>query len=193
MKRALIINGSLRAGGNSDQIIASLVAGAKRGETSIVHYILRNHLIRDCVGFYFCYRNSECALDDEMKNIHREIQSADVLILASPLYWWGVTGLMKTFIDRLYLYYPRRNAKLIAGKKAIILTPMHVNEKEHGKEAYESEIEPITLTYGHILKRLGIEILDMVFFPGVGKKGEARKNAAYIEGASKLGEQIGTL
>jgi multimeric flavodoxin WrbA len=39
------------------------------------------------------------------------------LILASPLYWCGVTGLMKTFLDRLFFYYHPRNKDLISGKK----------------------------------------------------------------------------
>jgi multimeric flavodoxin WrbA len=46
------------------------------------------------------------------------------MVFASPLYWWGVTGLMKTFIDRLLFYYYSKNRSLISGKKAIIVTRM---------------------------------------------------------------------
>ena len=125
-----------------------------------------------------------------MQEIHGEIQNSDLLIFASPLYWWGVTGLMKTFIDRLYLYYPRSNTGRIAGKKAIIITPMHVNETEHGKIIFNSEIEPIKMTYHYILTRLGVDIADMVFYPGLNNKGDAKEIKEYLNNAYKIGKGL---
>ena len=125
-----------------------------------------------------------------MQEIHNELQNSDLLIFASPLYWWGVTGLMKIFIDRLYLYYSKRNTELIAGKKLIILTPMHVNEIEHGKKAFKSEIEPFIKTSKYIFTRLGIKILDIIFFEGLNAKGDATKNIEYLNRIFKLGEQL---
>ena len=127
-KKVLVINGSLRVRGNTDTLMANLLKGTENTDIIATRYLLRDKKISDCNGCYYCYKNNSCSIKDDMQNIYEEIQKSDLLILASPLYWWGVTGLMKTFIDRLYLYYPRTNTGLIAGKKAIIITPMHVNE-----------------------------------------------------------------
>ena len=188
--RTVIINGSLRAKGNTDVVINSLLNGTKKSDTIIKQFVLRNKNIGGCRGCYFCYKNDHCTLKDDMQEIHNEIQKADLLILASPMYWWGVTGLMKTFIDRLYLYYPKSNGHLVAGKKLLFIIPMNVNEKQHGRKAYLSEIEPIQMTSKYIFKRLGIELIDIVFYSGLSAKGDAIKNVEYLDSAFKLGENL---
>ena len=190
IKKVLIINGSLRTGGNTDTVLASLMEVIKNTKIIATQYFLRDKKIEDCKGCYYCYKNNSCSIKDDMQEIHHEVQNSDLLILASPLYWWGVTGLMKTFIDRLYLYYPRRNAEMIAGKKAIIITPMHVSEIEHGEIVFNSEIEPLKITYNHILKRLRVEILDIIFYSGLSNRGDAKKNTTYLNSVYKIGEQL---
>ena len=192
-KKILIINGSLRINGNTDTLLANLINGTKDTNIIATQYNLRDKKIADCKGCYYCYKNSSCSIKDDMHEIHSEIQTSDLMILASPLYWWGITGLMKTFIDRLYLYYPKRNAELIDGKKALIITPMHVNEKEHGEKAFNSEIEPLKMTYSYILKRLGVQILDIKFFPGLANKDDAGKNTVFLNSVYKLGELLNEL
>jgi multimeric flavodoxin WrbA len=188
--KALVINGSLRAGGNTDTLVARMLEGAASAGVAASLHVLRDKKLAGCRGCYSCYENPRCAVRDDMQELHLEIQGSGLLVLASPMYWWGVTGLMKTFIDRLYLYYPPANREMIAGKKAIIITPMHVSEGEHGAEAFRSEIEPLRITYGHILKRLGISIIDMVFFPGLTGSADARENRKYLENAFEIGRGL---
>jgi multimeric flavodoxin WrbA len=69
-----------------------------------------------------------------MTKIRNFIQEGRLLIFASPLYWCGVTGLMKTFLDRLFFYYHAHTKLMIGGKRSIIVTPM--NQSNVG---YESE------------------------------------------------------
>ena len=189
-KKVTIINGSLRVMGNTDELLKALIKGTKKTEINSKQYVLRDKTIADCKGCYYCYNHSSCSIKDDMHEIHQELQNSDLLIFASPLYWWGVTGLMKTFIDRLYLYYPKKNAELIAGKKIIILTPMHVNEIEHGEKTVKSEIEPLSITSKYIFTRLGIKILDIIFFEGLNVKGDAKKNIEYLNRVFRLGEQL---
>ncbi len=189
-KRIVIINGSLRVKGNTDAIIESLLEGAENTDVAIKQFVLRDKKINGCKGCYYCYENNNCSIKDDMQEIHHEIQQSDLIILASPMYWWGVTGLMKTFIDRLYLYYPKRNGHFVAGKKLILIIPMNVNEKQHGREAYISEIEPIQMTSKYIFKRLGIQILDIVYYPGLRSKGDALKNKEYLNQSYKLGQKL---
>ena len=192
-KNIVIINGSLRLNGNTDTIIKSLLKGADNPGTNINQFVLRDININDCKACYYCYRNDTCSINDDMQNIHNKIQKSDILILASPMYWWGVTGLMKTFIDRLYLYYSKRNANLIARKKLLLIMPMNVNAKQHGNEAYLSEIEPVKMTSRYIFKRLGMEIIDILFYPGLNAKGDAIKNKEYQENLYNMGQKLSQL
>ena len=189
-KRIVVINGSLRVNGNTDAIINSLLKGAENTNAIIKQFVLRDKRINGCNGCYYCYEKEECPIKDDMQEIHRELQQSDLIILASPMYWWGLTGLMKTFIDRLYLYYPKKNGHLMAGKKLILIIPMHVNEGQHGREAYLSEIEPIKMTSKYIFKRLGMQILDIVFYPGLGAKQDAINNSGYLNHSYDLGKNL---
>jgi len=189
-RRIVIINGSLRANGNTDAIIKSLLDGAESINAIIKKYVLRDKIINDCKGCYYCYNNNNCSIKDDMQEIHQDIQKSDLIILASPMYWWGVTGLMKTFIDRLYLYYPKRNGHFVAGKRLLLIIPMNVNEEQHGREAYISEIEPIQMTSKYIFKRLGIEIIDIIFYPSLSAKGDANKNREYLKYSYQLGQKL---
>ena len=189
-KNVVVVNGSLRVKGNTDTLLEKLSEGTKETDINLKQFVLRDIIIEDCKGCYYCYKHSNCSLEDDMQKIHPELQNTDLLIFASPMYWWGVTGLMKTFIDRLYLYYPKRNAELIAGKKLIFLTPMKVNSVEHGEKVFESEIEPLIITSKYIFNRLGIKIIDMIFFEGLNTKSEAIENINYLNRAFKLGKQL---
>jgi len=190
IENVTIINGSCREGGNTDKLVSMLEEGVNDKHIKLNKHILRNKSINDCNGCYYCFKNPYCLQRDDMQVIHDEIQKSDLIILASPMYWWGVTGLMKTFIDRLYLYYPKSNTHLVEGKKLIIIVPMHVNQEQHGLAAFQSEIEPLKMTSGYIFKRLGIEIIDIIFYPGLNDKASIKEHEEHLEHAYQLGKKI---
>ena len=189
-KKVIIINGSCRAGGNTDMLVTMLEKGVKERCINLSKHVLRNKSISDCKGCYHCYKSTCCSIKDDMQVIHNDIQKSDLIILASPMYWWGVTGLMKTFIDRLYLYYPKRNTPLVAGKKLFIIVPMNVNPEQHGLATYQSEIEPLEMSSRYIFKRLGMELLDIIFYPGLNDKASIKEHEEHLENAYRLGNTI---
>ncbi|MEW6110474.1 MAG: flavodoxin family protein [Nitrospirota bacterium] len=129
----LIVNGATRINGNTDIIIRKIIEGAKKAGLNPTLVELRNKNISNCIGCYKCLRESKCNFQDDMTGIRDFINGSKLLILASPLYWCGVTGLMKIFLDRLFFYYHPQNKGLISGKKAIIVTPM--NQKKVDDES----------------------------------------------------------
>ena len=75
----------------------------------------------------------------------------------------------------------------------LVIIPMNVNEKQHGRKVYMSEIEPIQMTFKYIFKRLGMEIIDIVFYPALSAKGDAIKNEEYVDNSYKLGQKLAQL
>lgn len=153
-------------------------------------HVLRDKAIDDCTGCCHCFKHSFCSIKDDMQAIHQDIQMSDMIVLASPMYWWGVTGLMKIFIDRLYLYYPKNNIKRVAGKKLLALVPMNVNPDKHGLKVYQSEIEPLEMSIKYIFKRLSIDIIDIIFYHGLNEKSAVKGREDYIEHVYRVGNQI---
>ena len=179
-KEILIINGSIRKGGNTDIIVNKIIEGTNKSKAYPELITLRDKQIENCVGCYKCLKESQCSLQDDMAGVRSALEEARLLILASPLYWCGVTGLMKTFLDRLFFYYHPRTRELISNKKAIIVTAM--NQKN---VANESGI--LIEFYKRLFNCLGVKIVDMFFFGDVMEKGAVMKRKEYMEKASSIG------
>ena len=122
-----------------------------------------------------------------MNILRREIEDSGLLILASPNYWCGVTGLMKTFIDRLYFYHHPVNSALIAGKKSVVLVTQGVETHIE----YESSL--IFEFFRRAMKSLQMELLDTVIFPGLMEKDDAASRSEYLQQAYDLGRRLGSL
>ncbi len=163
--------------------LPELIDGAKKAGSNPNLIELRNKNISNCIGCYKCLRESECNFQDDMTEIRNQINAAELMILVSPLYWCGVTGLMKTFLDRLFFYYHPQNKGLISGKKAIIVTPM--NQKNVN---YESEV--LVAFYNRLLGCLDVKILNMPFFSDIMKKGSVLKKPEYLKQAYAIGTNL---
>lgn len=186
-KSVIVINGSAREGGNTDALLDKFEAGAQNYESGVVHFRLRDLNIGDCQGCYLCREKSECGQDDDMTAIRKAIQDSGLLIFASPLYWCEVTGLMKTFIDRLYFYYHPNTKSLISDKKAIIICPLGETEN------IEHETELMIEFNRRAFRSLEIELLDIMLFPGLYEDRDNYKKPKYLDSMKQLGMQLKSL
>lgn len=104
MKIAALL-GSPRAGGNSAAIARRFIekAGKLGAETSV--FELNRLSYRGCQGCYACKKALDhCALKDDLTEVLHAVQEADVVLLASPVYYGDITAQLKGFIDRTYSY-----------------------------------------------------------------------------------------
>ena len=182
-KRAVIINGAIRINGNTDSLVTGIIEGASDTDLEINVVILRELNVGNCIGCYHCLPKSSCSTEDDMTKLREYMESSQLLIFASPLYWCGVTGLMKTFIDRLFFYYHPETKPWISGKKAIIITPM--NQKN---VVYESET--LVHFYARLLNCLEIKDIDMFFFGEIMKKEDLSKKPQYLKVAYRIGKNL---
>ena len=177
----LVINGATREGGNTDTIINLFAEGALAAGLHTDRIQLRNLTIADCIGCCTCLRESRCHFDDDMTGLRKEIIASSILVLASPLYFCEVTGVMKTFIDRLYFFYHDVNKNMVAGRKVLIMTTL--GEKESG---FETEI--IEESYKRLLKALDMKLVGMHYFPDLMEKESIGQKPAYLEKAYNIGK-----
>lgn len=186
-KSILVINGSPRDGGNTDAILSMFIKGAKIMQREPIYRKLRELNIAECIGCCKCRGESICEFEDDMTLMRRDIEDSELLIFATPNYWCEVTGLMKTFMDRLYFYHHPANSSLISGKKALIISTMG----EATNIEYESAllIEFFTRT----MKSLKIEMLDTVLFYGLMEKDDIATKPEYLELAFDLGKRLVSL
>lgn len=185
-KSPLIINGSTRVNGNTDIIIDKIIEGARSVDLVPSLIVLRDKQVSNCIGCFQCLEEYKCSINDDMNEIRNSIDKSELLIFASPLYWCGVTGLMKTFLDRLFCYYHPQNQKIIAGKKAIIVTPMN-------QMNIENESKILVEFYNRLFNCIGITVLDMLFFGDLMEKGAVINKPEYLEKAYSIGNELITV
>jgi len=106
MKKALILIGSPRKNGSTAILAAEAMRGLKEQDAETTTIFLNDKEIRGCQACYWCKRNdvAACAVKDDMQHIHQLIQAADGVIVASPIYFSGVSAQTKIWLDRMFPY-----------------------------------------------------------------------------------------
>lgn len=100
MKNVLIISSSPRKNGNSDTLCDRFSEGAKTSGNTVEKIFLASKNIGYCRGCGVCNSTHKCVQNDDMKAILDKMTEADVIVLATPVYFYSIAGQMKTFIDR---------------------------------------------------------------------------------------------
>ncbi|MGD9637600.1 MAG: flavodoxin family protein [Alphaproteobacteria bacterium] len=106
-KKVLIISSSPRKGGNSDTLCDQFKLGADESGNITEKVFLKDKTINYCTGCGYCTSNNKkgCAQKDDMSEILEKMIAADVIAMATPIYFYTMNGQMKTFIDRVCSKY----------------------------------------------------------------------------------------
>ena len=105
--KVLVITGSMRKNGNTSILADEFIRGAKDAGHEAEKVELREKKFGDCFGCRACHKNGgTCVQKDDMADVLAKVQEADVIALASPMYYFTWTGLMKRFLDRTYPLLP---------------------------------------------------------------------------------------
>lgn len=99
-KNVLVISASPRKGGNSDTLCDEFIRGAQEAGNTTEKVFLRSHNIHYCVGCGICNSTHKCVQQDDMAEILDKMVQADVIVLATPVYFYTMDGQLKTMIDR---------------------------------------------------------------------------------------------
>lgn len=100
-KKVVIISTSFRENGNSDILTDQFQEGALKAGHEVKKIVLKNKKVQFCRGCLICQNTQKCLIQDDVKEILQLISSADVLVFATPIYFYEMSGQMKTFLDRM--------------------------------------------------------------------------------------------
>ena len=107
MKKVTVISTSLRAGSNSQMLAERFVEGAKAAGNEVEFITLRGKEIKFCVGCLVCQKTGACVFKDDVPAIMEQVLNADMVCWATPIYYYEMSGQMKTLIDRMNAMYPK--------------------------------------------------------------------------------------
>lgn len=100
MKKVLVISSSLRARSNSEALADEFVRGASDAGNDVVKVSLKGKDIRFCRGCLACQKTQKCVIADDVAPIVEDMKNSDVICFASPIYYYEMSGQLKTLLDR---------------------------------------------------------------------------------------------
>lgn len=101
--KIVVLNGSPRKNGNTEIMVQTFAKAASKHE--VVIFNIASMKISGCLACKYCYSHSgECVQKDDMTEVLNALKDADMLVFASPIYWFDITAQLKTVIDRLYAF-----------------------------------------------------------------------------------------
>lgn len=104
-KNILIISSSPRKGANSDTLCDQFYVGVLDAGHNVEKIFLKDKNINYCTGCGYCNEHKKCSQHDDMAEILEKMVKADVIVLATPMYFYTISGQLKTFIDRCCARY----------------------------------------------------------------------------------------
>ena len=105
MKKIIVISTSLRNGSNSDMLADHFIDGAKSAGNDVEKISLVGKNIQFCKGCMACQKMGRCTIKDDVNDIMAKVLQADVVVWATPIYYYEMSGQMKTLIDRMNAMY----------------------------------------------------------------------------------------
>ena len=131
MKKVVVLSTSLRPGSNSNALAEKFAEGAKAAGNEVEFISLRGKEIKFCIGCLSCQKTGACVFKDDVPAIMDRVLNADVVCWATPIYYYEMSGQMKTLIDRMNAMYP----KDYRFREVYLLTTAAEDEKETPQRA----------------------------------------------------------
>lgn len=174
-----VLVGSMRRNGNTQALARRFAEGAGRdNEVEIVS--VSDFVVNPCTGCNYCYgsEGNRCRQDDGMSEIYAKLAEADVIVVASPVYFYGISASLKAVVDRLHT--PMRKTFRVKGLSLLLV----------GATELPDLFDSIIAQYELVLRFFGLEDLGRVLVGGVKDEGDIEGSKALDE-AYELGLSIG--
>jgi len=184
-KRVLIVKTSPRKRGNSTLLAEQVAAGAKAAGAEVESVTVAGMDIHPCDACEACKGTEDgvCIIGDDMQALYPKVRQADVIVIATPVYWFTMSAQAKLFIDRWYALIDTARGNLLTPKKfAFVL-------------AY-GDSDPFTSgginairSFQDMCRYLEAEIVGFVYGTAF-KEGEVQNNADLLQDAYRLGQKL---
>lgn len=175
MKKVLILSASPRKDGNSDILCNQFKNGAEEAGHEVEQIYLYDKEIGFCRACYACFKTGKWVQQDNMSEILEKMQTADVIVIATPTYFMTMNGMLKNTIDR---FLPKWRE--LGGHEVYFIITGH-----DGREGLSLVGEELT----KIFRELGNDIKGIIWGEGVWQKGEVLGTRAMDE-AFEVGKSI---
>jgi multimeric flavodoxin WrbA len=187
--RVLGLFGSPRRGGNTELLLEETLKGAESEGAEVERIYLPDYAITPCKECHGCDQTGHCVILDDMQKIYPKLLEADIIILASPIFFYGVTAWAKALIDR---------SQALWARKYLLKDPSLGKEGKKrkgflvsvGATKGQKVFEGAVLTAKYFFDVLNAEYVGELLFKGVEAKGDILKHPGALHQAFEAGRRL---
>lgn len=187
--KVLGIFGSPRRGGNTDLLLEETLKGAQSQGAEVERIYLTDFSITPCRECHGCDETGQCVIKDDMQKIYPKLLEADIIILSSPIFFYGMTAWAKALIDR---------SQALWARKYLLKDPSLGKEGRKRKGFFisvgatkgQKVFEGAILTAKYFFDVLNAEYSGELVFRGIEAKGEIRNHGEAIQQAFEAGRKL---
>jgi len=189
--KVLGIAGSPRRDGNTDHLLRQVMAGASSSGVETKTVVLSELNIAPCRHCDGCIKTGKCIVDDDMQWLHTDIRETEHIVLASPIFFMGVTAQTKAMIDRCQALWVI---------KYVLKLPVAINPNKErsgvfisvGGTKLHNLFEPAKATVKSWFTTLDIEYTGELVFSGIEESGSIRLHPTALKDAFSIGQKLAT-
>lgn len=172
----VVLKGSPRKSGNSNWLVDQFAKGAIEAGHEVFEFDCTRHNVGGCMACNACGMNGPCVQKDDFAPLREKLLAADAIVLATPVYYFGVSAQIKSVIDRFYSIN-----SVIGGKKSVFIATMGNPNIQVGDSA--------KMMYDKMVAYLGWEDCGQIIVPGVWAAGDIQQTP-YGRRAYELGHDL---
>ncbi|MGD2124803.1 MAG: flavodoxin family protein [Desulfobacteraceae bacterium] len=187
--KVLGIYGSPREGGNSDQLLDKALEGAQSAGAEIMRVYVRDLKMCGCIECGGCDETGKCVVEDDMQSVYPLLEEADVIFLASPIFFYSVSAQAKSLIDRAQAMWSKKmlekspeERRIPSSGRGYLITV----GATRGKNLFEGA----QLTARYFFDALDMSYEGGIFFRRLEKKTAVQENPETQQEAFNLGLKV---
>ncbi|MBN2107483.1 MAG: flavodoxin family protein [Deltaproteobacteria bacterium] len=187
--RITALYGSPRKGGNTDLLMQAFLGGLREAGAEAQELFLRDFAFSPCIDCGGCEATGACVLRDGMDDIYPHLIASDVIVLAAPVFFYGLNALAKAMVDRVQCFWARkyllgrglRQERATEGRGILLSV---------GGARGKKNFDGILLTAKYFFDALDMPFSHHLTYGGIDKKGALLEHPELCDEARKLGCDI---
>jgi multimeric flavodoxin WrbA len=189
MADILAIYGSPRRKGNTALLLQKAVEGAREAHANVEEIVLRDLKISPCLEIYGCKETGRCVIQDDFQPLYDKLLKCRGLMLASPIFFYTVSALTKSMMDRCQSLWVKRYwiEKTPFGNKEYAKKGLFISVgATKGKRLFEG----VQLTVRYFFDALDMELWKSLLYKGLDFEGDILKHPEYLQEAYQAGREL---
>jgi len=185
--KVLGIMGSPRRQSNTEILLDRALEGAREAGAEVEKVLVSKLEISPCLEIYACRKDGNCAIKDDMQLLYKKLLEADHVILASPMFFYGVTSQVKAIIDRCQALWVRRHVLGMGKEDKRERRGLFISVgATRGTKLFDGSL----LTVKYFFDAIGVRYSGDLLVRGIDNKAQIKEHPTALEDAFRLGQEL---